>query len=564
VKILAIHDGHNASVCLLDNGEIIYASQEERYTNVKNQGGLPIRCLEFIDITFDLNSIDEIIFVGNSMTTSDWTRTSILHSYKNSDTILNTIKQKIKNNTMIYSLYQSKKNIRNKYPEVYFHAKTMEHHLCHASTAYFGLGNYDDEILVITADGDGDLKSATASIGYKGNLEEIMSMPTKDSLGRLYSYITYLYNMVPYEHEYKIMGLAPYCNDKEKIQECKLKLKKIIDFSDDNSLQWKYLGKYPSIQNAGKEIKDIFYNTRFDVMAAAIQEFVEEIVVEWITRLIGHTGIKKVALAGGLFMNVKANMLISEIKELEDIFIFPSCGDESNVFGAVWHRYFQKTKSYPKRLEHFYFGTEIEIVEEELLQEAKTNHWIVQKKDNIEKEIASLLAQGEIVGRVKGSMEFGARSLGNRAILANPSIDGIVKTINEMIKGRDFWMPFAPSLLEEDLEKYFQVNSKVLDYDYMIFTAYSHPNIRKYAKNALHPYDFTGRPQAVKKNQNSDYYNLLQYYKDITGESLILNTSYNLHGLPMVANMEQALYVFQNSKLKFLALNNYLIKKNNV
>ncbi|SHO80606.1 Carbamoyltransferase [hydrothermal vent metagenome] len=561
MKILAIHDGHNASVCLLDNGKIIYASQEERYTNIKNQGGLPVKCLEFIDSTFNLNSIDKIIFVGNSMNTSDWSRESILNSYKNSDSKLNFIKHKIKNNKQIYSLYQSKTNIRNKYPKVYLDAKTIDHHICHASTAYFGLGNYDDKILVITADGEGDSKSATASIGYKGNLKEIITIPAKDSLGRLYSYITYLYNMIPYEHEYKIMGLAPYCNDKIRIEECKLKLRKIINFSDENSLKWTYLGKYSSIQNAGKEIKNIFNSTRFDVMATSIQELVEEIIVEWITRVIKYTGIKKITLAGGIFMNVKANMLISQIEELEDIFIFPSCGDESNIFGAVWNQYFQETKSYPDKLEHFYFGTEIEFLEEEILEQAKINNWKIQKQDNIEKEIAILLSKGEIVGRVKGNMEFGARSLGNRAILANPSIDGVLKTINEMIKGRDFWMPFAPSLLEEDLKKYFQINSKVLDYDYMIFTANSNPNIRKYAKNALHPYDFTGRPQAVTQNQNSDYYNLLKYYKEITGESLILNTSYNLHGLPMVSNMEQALYVFKNSKLKFLALNNYLLKK---
>nr|WP_321268042.1 carbamoyltransferase C-terminal domain-containing protein [uncultured Sulfurimonas sp.] len=561
MKVLAIHDGHNSSVCLLENGKVVYALQEERYTNIKNQGGLPVKCLEVINSTYNIASIDKIVFVGNSMNTTDWSRDAVLNSYKNSSHKKNSFKHKIKNNKKLYSLYQSTTNIRKKYSQEYSNTISIDHHTCHASTAYFGLGNYEDKVLVITADGEGDGKSATVNIGYKGQLEEIISISSKHSLGRLYSYITYLYNMVPYEHEYKIMGLAPYCNDKLRIKECKLKLRKIIDFPNEESLEWEYLGKYSSIQSAGHEIKQVFESTRFDVMAASIQELVEEIMVEWIKRVIKHTGIKKIALAGGIFMNVKANMLISEIEELENIFIFPSCGDESNVLGAVWNIYYKETKQYPNKLDDFYFGTEIEFSDEEILAEAEINNWQITKKDNIEKDIALLLSKGEIVGRVKGKMEFGARSLGNRAILANPSVDGVLKTINEMIKGRDFWMPFAPSLLAEDLERYFEINNKVLDYDYMIFTANSNKNIREYAKSALHPYDFTGRPQAVTQKQNEDYYNMLKYYKELIGESLVLNTSYNLHGLPMVSNMEQSLHVFKESDLKFLAINNYLLEK---
>lgn len=259
-------------------------------------------------------------------------------------------------------------------------------------------------------------------------------------------------------------------------------------------------------------------------------------------------------------MNVKANMLISEMPEVSFVYVFPSCGDDSNAIGAAYNRYFELSRNLPEKLNGYYLGNDVKI-DKKFLSELEHKGLKFEYHENIEKQVAELLAKGEIVGRVKGKMEFGARSLGNRGILANPSVEGVLKTINEMIKGRDFWMPFAPSVLYEDLDKYFFVNSKVVDWEYMIFTAASKADVRDYARAALHPYDFTGRPQGVKYEDNPDYYNLLLEYKNLSGESLILNTSYNLHGYPMVQDSDQALDVLLNSDLKYLALGNYMLCK---
>lgn len=564
MKILGIHDGHNSSVCLLRDGCIECAIQEERFTYEKNQGGMPSQALNYLSHRYGLDDVDCVVIAGSYMGQYDWSREAVLASYRNSTSSKNFIKQILRKLPPVYRSYKQAMNtkrwsiIEQHFPKE--KVRFIDHHLCHASSAYYGMGVYDKPVLVITADGEGDGRSGSVYIGREGQLNELLSIPASASLGRLYSYITYLYNMVPYEHEYKIMGLAPYCTDKKRINECKSRLGKLINFDSEQALFWSYRGTNPSIQSAGREIEEIFHTTRFDVMAAAVQEFVEEIVVEWLGRVIRHTGIHTVAAAGGLFMNVKANMLLAKLPEVESIYVYPSCGDETNAIGAAYYTYFNAVAKPPQPLSGFYLGSELAIDEPSLMASCR-HGWSVTRSNDVEKDIATLLAQGEIVGRVKGPSEFGARSLGNRAILANPSVDGVLRTINEMIKGRDFWMPFAPSVLAEDAANYFSLDESVADYEYMIFTAESIQGKRGYARNALHPYDYTGRPQLVRTAQNSDYHRLLNYYKELTGESLILNTSYNLHGYPMVNTQDQALHVFENSGLRYLALGNYMLEK---
>ena len=564
MKFIGIHDGHNASLTMLDEGNIIFAIQEERFTYQKNQGGLPINSIEFIKNKYSLSKDDEIGFVTNHVPTYDWSKSAVLQAYRKSDSASTIFKHYLKNVDFIYNLYSKRSNkprlirISDAFKENKFHF--MDHHLCHASTTYYGLGKYDEDVLVITADGDGDRRAGSIYIGNNGNLKPLESLKTKDSLGWLYSYSTFLFNMVPFEHEYKIMGLAPYCKDRDRIDKCKKELYTILRFKSEADVFWSYCGAYPTVQSAGREIKKIFNSYRFDIYSAAIQEFTEELIVEMISRAIKKYKVNTIALAGGIFMNVKANMLIANLPLVNKCFVFPSCGDETNTIGLVYFDYFQKTKKKPNPLQGFYYGDSFETHESEL-KKLDMSKIKIEDQNNIEDMVAKLLADGEIVGRVKGKMEFGARALGNRSIIADPSIDDVLKTINDMIKNRDFWMPFAPSLLAEDIDVYFETNNSILDYEYMIFTCESKPEKRKYAKSALHPYDFTGRPQAVRKEHNPDYHFLISKYKELRGEGLILNTSYNLHGFPIVRTQEQALHVFLESGLNYLALDNYLLSK---
>jgi len=259
--------------------------------------------------------------------------------------------------------------------------------------------------------------------------------------------------------------------------------------------------------------------------------------------------------------------LIMELPEIESLFIFPSCGDESNSTGAAYQIYAEEKlkKGEPidiNPLENIYFGPEFKDKEIEIVLKNNDNNngvYKYEKKDDIEKEVAHLLNKEEIVARFKGKMEFGARALGNRSILADPINIEVVKTINDIIKNRDFWMPFAPSILKERTDEYL-VNHKQIDSPYMIICFDSTEKVKE-LKAACHPYDNTIRPQVVYKDWNPDYYRLIKEFEKLTGRGAILNTSFNLHGHPIVCSPKDALEVFKKSGLEYMAMGNFLVRK---
>ena len=287
---------------------------------------------------------------------------------------------------------------------------------------------------------------------------------------------------------------------------------------------------------------------------------------------IRKTGIHKIALGGGVFMNVKANLFISNLKEVEDMFVFPSCGDESLAIGAAYQLYAGKCKELNKKvnippLKDIYFGQEFsqEEIEERLNQEGITDgsDFKVEYYDEIEDVIADLLANNEIVANFQGRMEWGARALGNRSILANASDWGNVKKINMMIKSRDFWMPFAPSILDI-YENVYVENHKRIKAPYMIMAFETKPEKVNHLIAAVHPYDLTARPQIVEEDWNPRYYKILTRFRENTGYGGLLNTSFNLHGDPICCTPQDAIYTFKNSGIRYLAIGNFLVQKREV
>jgi carbamoyltransferase len=282
--------------------------------------------------------------------------------------------------------------------------------------------------------------------------------------------------------------------------------------------------------------------------------------VDWVKACIRETGVHRIAMAGGTFMNVKANKRIMELPEVKSIFIFPSCGDESSSAGVCWYlQHKQFVQQF--ELKDIYWGVSYtdEEVRKAFDQYTFRQSYRITHVGDIEQKTAELLAAGQIVGRFSGREEFGARSLGNRALLANPSNAGVIKEINEMIKSRDFWMPFACSVLDEYYHEYIVDHGKNDPY-YMIMTFDSHPAAQKIVAG-IHPYDQTVRPQLVTAEQNPRYHHLIKAFSTLTGIGGLLNTSLNLHGLPLVHSPEDAFYLMENSNLKYLAIENYLVEK---
>ncbi len=568
MKILSIHDGHNAAACLLVDGKIKFAIEEERLTRIKNHSAFPSESIKFLlnYCSLQPKDIDSFVFSSNHIPRYK-NREELLEEYKDSSSVCTLIKRNLKRKP-IYDLAvrrRTKERIRFAINAGFTpnQIKFVFHHLSHASAAYYACPWFNsDKVLVLTNDGGGDGLCATVSIGENGNLKKLASVPVSESLGYFYSMITFLLGMVPEEHEYKVMGLAPYSHS-SKYNNLLEKFKSMFKFSDvDKGITWQRANGCPNTQYSLRFIKKIIEYERFDHIAGAAQELLEFFLTEWVRNCIKATGIKKVALSGGIFLNVKANKRILELPEIEELFIYPSCGDPTNSMGAAYLTYFQSCTASGispeiEPLKDIYFGPEYN---DDHIQKILINSGFKYSLSNdIEKEAASLLNKYEIVARFKGRMEFGARALGNRSILAHPSDKNGIKTINEMIKNRDFWMPFAPSILADKKDEYV-VNPKKMDYPYMIMsfdTKIDHDKI--YA--ASHPYDKTVRPQVVYEESNKDYYKLIKYFEELSGIGAVLNTSFNLHGYPIVCSPEDALHVFKESGLKYLALGNYMVSK---
>jgi carbamoyltransferase len=571
-RVIGIHLGHNSAAALVENGELLFAQQEERLTRTKNQGGLPRGTLRQIgrSLREDLPPVARgIALAGSNLTGCAWQREAILRfSGLGAPTAMARLKGLAYKQPIVSAWINHRKwrRIENEADQCLggssASAMGVSHHLCHAASAYFGWGNLDEDILVLTCDGAGDSLCATVNIGRRGAIETIARLGESESLGALYAKITYLLGMVPMEHEYKLMGLAPYAETCDEALKLSRAFEDVLAPDAESPMLWRRRNGCPPLQFSASFLERLLKRRRFDHIAAGLQLFVEKFLVRWVEACIRETGIHRVALSGGVFMNVKANQRILESPEVEQLYIFPSCGDESNAIGAAWLRSREIDGQNPHALGSLYLGSEFSMDE---IQQAIDAHRFsarinIQEERDIEKRVAMLLVGGEIVARYKGKMEFGARALGDRSILASASAPGIVKTINAMIKCRDFWMPFAPSVLIERSEEYFK-KPKPMPAPYMIITFETQERKRNAMCNALHPYDATGRPQEVMEEWNPEYYRLLKYYESMTGEGIVLNTSFNLHGEPVVSSPEDALRVFDVSGLQHLAIGDYLLSK---
>jgi carbamoyltransferase len=563
--VIGVHDGHNAAVALVRDGRVELALQEERITRIKNQGDAPENALALaLEGANGSGATARVALNGRYMNYGQWQRETILADYGRCSTLPSRIKQSLKD-TFVDRLYRQRKaGIREqRYQDLGIERgrlEAVEHHLAHASAAYYTCPWRDERTLVLTCDGSGDRVSATVNVGERGELTRIAEVSEHDSIGRLYALVTRYLGMVPLEHEYKVMGLAPYVASAAKTAAAAEPFAQLFEFTN-HSLAWRRRRGVPSMYAAAAFLDRLLAGQRFDLIAAGIQKFMEHMLVEWARGAIRETGIRKVACSGGVFMNVKANLALLEMAELEDMYVFPSCGDESNSIGAALYvaaRAGQRIRP----LGPIYYGEPITDGEAQLALEAgaRAGRLRLHYAADIERKTAENLAEGKIVARAQGAVEFGARALGNRSILARADSPDAVRVINEMVKSRDFWMPFAPSVLAERADEYY-VKPKPVASPHMMFAFRSRPEKRAAFAAAQHPYDFTTRPHEVSADHNPAYYRLLREFEALTGEGIVLNTSFNLHGEPMVYRARDAVDVFLRGGLRHMALGNWWVEK---
>lgn len=366
--------------------------------------------------------------------------------------------------------------------------------------------------------------------------------------------------MKPDEHEYKVMGLAAY--SKSKYYKEPLEVFQNTMYVDGLGFAYK---ETPS--DLYFYFRDRLEGYRFDSIAGAIQKYTEDILVQWVDNALKATKAKRVCFGGGVAMNIKAMMEIAKLPEVEEIFICPTPSDESLAMGAAYVAMHdictsrgQNPALYLKPLKSAYLGPDATPAEvKKVVELAKLKGYVVNERPSMG-YVAQLLADGKVIGRCVGRSEFGARALGNRSIIADPRNLNVMKIINEKVKSRDFWMPFAPSLLEEKTDDYI-VNPKRLEAPYMTIAFETKSTVWNDLKAAVHQYDLTVRPQVVTKETNSEYYDLLLEFYKLTGVGGVLNTSFNVHGEPIVQTPNDAFDVFERTNLDVLQLAGYLIER---
>lgn len=581
--ILGIYPRHNATAVLLKDGQILAAVSEERFVGEKNFKGFPKKainyCLEEAGITAEQLDLVTIPFkylapIHSSIKSENDSLISFLSfiyplinlvrkvwgelAYRFS--VLRIIGREFYylSTSVIGSLtmWIEKKNIADYLNINTNKIVTFDHHLCHAAAAYYTSPFNNQKALILTADGEGNNYSASVNIFDKKSIQILARTNRDSSLGYIYKDVTTFLGMKENEHEYKVMGLAPYAH-KLDVEKYYKKIKDIVFLEGLN-----FKSKFSTVDTP-KFLRRQIKRLRFDIVAGIFQKLIEEKTTEWTKKAISATHLKTILLSGGVFMNIKANQKIGQISEVKNLYVIPSASDESSPMGACYLGFLYLNNRNKDLIiapiKDIYWGPCFSDKEVEFF--LKSYKKIKAKKiKNIEKAIAQLLAKGEIVARMAGRMEFGARALGNRSILADPSRYENVRIINDQIKGRDFWMPFSPTIIEERAKDYI-VNPKKLTSPYMMISFDSTPRARQELVAAIHPADFTLRPQILKKEFNPKYYKIIKEFEKITGTGAVLNTSFNIHGYPIVRGPKEALDAFSNSGLKFLAMENYLIEK---
>ena len=432
------------------------------------------------------------------------------------------------------------------------HIKVFDHHSCHAYYGYYWYNNPDKKFLVITVDGAGDGTNGSIWIGKKGEMLKNIMRTDICNIGRIYRYTTLLLGMKPNEHEFKVMGLAPYAKEYYATESYEI----FASTLNVSGLEFYYKEK---VKDHFWYFKNKFESHRFDNIAFGLQKFTESLLTRWVRNALKETKIKNVILSGGVALNVKANKSISELKSINDFIVPPGPNDESLSVGAYYQYILNENreKNNPKIVSERtpYLGrnyTESHIIK--LLNDESN---LVVKFVDYDK-IAKLFVLEKVVARFYGEMEFGPRALGNRSILADPRDKSIIAKINDMVKMRDFWMPFCPSIISENIEDYI-VNYKYNQSSFMTLGYDTTTLAESMIPAALHPADKTARPQIVYPDKNSSFYKLILSFKKITKVGCLLNTSFNIHGEPIVESPTDALNTFKRTGLNHLIFNDKIL-----
>ena len=582
---------HDSAACLIVDGEIKFAAQEERFSRKKHDSGFPFKSIEFIlkASALNLNQIDYVVFYEKPFLKFE----RLLETYlafapkgflQFSKAMPIWLRDKLFQKKMIIDNLKKIENSFNK-KKIFF----SEHHLSHAASAFYP--SPFEEAVILTADGVGEWATTTVAIGRKNKLDIVKEINFPHSLGLLYSSFTYYNGFKVNSGEYKLMGLAPYG---EPIYADKI-LKHLVDIKSDGSfrLNQDYFSYSTGLTMTNEKFNKLFGHkprnpenekiSKFNMdIAASIQKVTEDILMKITKSIKKEYKIDNLCLAGGVALNCVANGKILQNDIFKNIWIQPAAGDAGGSLGAalsLWHKELnhERIVSSNDAMKGSYLGPEYsnEYIENELKQLGA--NFIKLNENEIIDKTAEELSRGNAIGWFQGKMEFGPRALGCRSIIADPRNESMQKNLNLKVKFRESFRPFAPSILIEDLKEWFELD---VESPYMLFVAQilkkrqlnmndnqkklfgiEKLNIKRSDIPAVTHVDYSARVQTVKKETNIKYYNLIKKFKEKTNCPILVNTSFNIRGEPIVNTPSDAFKCFMGTDLDNLVIGNYFLDK---
>ena len=591
---------HDSAAAILKKGEIIAAAQEERFTRKKHDASFPTNAVKFClnESELSINDLDALVFYDKPLLKFE----RLLETYYNFvprglPSFIAAIPVWLREKLFLKRLIRQELELIEEYDSKKLKLLFPEHHLSHAASAFYPSGM--DEAAILTVDGVGEWATAAICHGKGSELTILKELRFPHSIGLLYSALTYFLGFRVNSGEYKLMGLAPYGNGhasqtQEFIETIKSNL---VDIKPDGSIwlnqkyfkyatglrmvpdrKWEKLFGFPR-RDASEDIQQHHCN-----LAIAIQKITEEVIIKMAAEAKRLTGSKNLCMAGGVALNCVANGKLQKERLFENIWIQPAAGDAGGALGgalAAHYLHFENEKPAGNKsdlMRGAYLGPRFS--QPEILATAKNHKAVFQEynsKEELADEVAKLISSGNVIGWMQGRMEFGPRALGARSILGDPTDSEMQKKLNLKIKYRESFRPFAPAVLEEDAKYYFDLNSNS---PYMLLVQnVQNGHIEEVPKNysdlplrkklytmrsdlqAITHVDFSARIQTVSKTTNPDFHLLLEKCKLHNGVGMVVNTSFNVRGEPIVCTPEDAYRCFMRTEMDYLVIENFLFDK---
>ena len=584
---------HDSAACILKDGEIVAAAQEERFTRKKHDPGFPNYAVQYClkEANIDASQVDNVVFYEKPFVKFERLLETYLAFAPKGFTSFSKamplwIKEKLfQKSVLIKELKKSLDENINWSERLLF----SEHHLSHAASAFYP--SPFDRAAVLTIDGVGEWTTTSIAIGKGSKLNVLKEIHFPHSIGLLYSAFTYYTGFKVNSGEYKVMGLAPY----GEARYSDLIKEKLITTASDGSFQldMSYFDYATGLTMTNKKFNDLFggppreseseLTQREMDLAASIQKVTEDILIDIVKDIAIETGEKNLCLAGGVALNCVANGILKREKIFENIWIQPAAGDAGGALGAalsIWYLHYKNERtllSERDSMKGAYLGPQ--FANDEIESKLKACGAVFKKlsEENLIEEVATALSAEKAIGWMQGRMEFGPRALGARSIIADPRSPQMQKQLNLKVKYRESFRPFAPSVLNEDVNDWFEHDTEspymllvadvkkekrhIMTTDQNNLFGIDKLNVPRSEIPAITHVDYSARIQTVHSDTNPKYHALISKFKEKTGCPIVVNTSFNVRGEPIICTPDDAFKCFMGTELDILVIENYLLFK---